>query len=166
MGKITIRPIGIEDADFLVEMMEDKKFQKYYLKRLLLKNKSEAINYINGALRESKKGKTFCYIILNGKEKSGILDIYKINKKDKRCSIGYGVKKEHWGKGVATKAVKLGIKEMKKLDLHGCEGTVDPKNLGSMKVMEKTGFKKIGLIKDYYYNNGKFIDRLLYWKVL
>lgn len=167
MQKVKLREATLEDAQFLFEMMQDKDYQKYYLDRLLIKSFDSAQKYIRGAERESKKGKSFCYIIMYGKERAGLLDIYKINQKDKRCSIGYGLAKEYWGKGVTSIAVSQGLKIMKnKLKLHACEGTIDPANIGSAKVLEKNGFKKIGLIEDYYWNNKKFVDRILYWKVL
>ena len=30
----------------------------------------------------------------------------------------------------------------------------------------RAGFDKIGTMKDYYFANGKYLDRILYWKVL
>jgi ribosomal-protein-alanine N-acetyltransferase len=167
MQKVTLKQSTKEDAEFFYEMMQNKEYQKYYLDRLLLKTVEEAEKYIQECQRESKKSKMFCFTIYYGKEKAGIIDLYKINSKDKRGSIGYGIKKEYWGKGIATQAIKQGLEFMKeKLKLHSCEATTDPKNKASKKVLEKNGFEKIGIAKDYYYQNGKYVDRALYWKIL
>jgi len=164
--KVTIKPVLIQDADFFVEMMQNKEYKKYYLDRLLLKTKKQAEEYIRGVQRESEKGKVFCFTIYFGKQKAGILNLYKINNKDRRSTIGYGVAHEFWGKGIATKAVKLGLEFLKKRGLHTVEATADPKNEASCKVLEKTGFEKVGTAKDYYYDGNKYVDRVLYWKIL
>ncbi len=36
----------------------------------------------------------------------------------------------------------------------------------SFKGLEKNGFEKIGIIKDYYLNKGKYVNRTLYWKII
>jgi ribosomal-protein-alanine N-acetyltransferase len=164
--KVSIKPVEIEDADFFVKIMQNKEYKKHYLNRLLLKTKKQAEDYIRGVKREEEKGKVYCFTIYYGKEKAGILDLYKINNKDKRSAIGYGVAYEFWGKGIATKAVKLGLDFLKKKGLHTIEATIDPKNEASCKVLEKTGFEKIGTAKDYYFDKNKYVDRVLYWKIL
>ncbi len=167
MKELTLRKAGAIDAKFIFEMMSDKEYQKHYLERLLFKSEEEAKNDIEKSKRDSTKGVRYYFIVLKGKEKIGVLDIYKINKHDSRASIGYGIETKHWGKGYGTQICKLGLDFMKnKLKLRSAEATADPENLPSSKVLEKNGFIKLGIVKDYYYDRGKFIDRALYWKVL
>ena len=77
------------------------------------------------------------YIIEENKKTIGYTDVYKINNKHKRCAIGYGIAKKCWGKGYATKALKLTLNKIKKLNIHTVEGAAHPKNIASQKVMEK-----------------------------
>ena len=161
-----LREVTPNDALFLFEIKQDKEFQKYFLNVLIPKSFSQQEKEIREVNRFSQKGLWKYYIIEDKGEKIGYTDVYKINNKHKRCAIGYGIAKEFWGKGYATKALKLTIKEIKKLNMHTIEGSTHPANIGSQKVMEKNDFVKVGLMKDYYHSNGKYIDRILYWKVL
>ena len=167
MPKLTIRPATVEDAEFVFEMMQNKEFQKHYLERLLFKTSEDAKKEILYFEKESKRGNLFYFIVMLGKERIGILDVYKISKTDKKASIGYGLLREQWGRGYGTKICKMGIDFAKnKLKLHSLEATADPKNKASQKVLEKNGFVKLATAKDYYFDRGKFIDRDLYWKIL
>jgi ribosomal-protein-alanine N-acetyltransferase len=166
-NKITLREATIADAEFLVSMMNDKEFKKYFPSSLISKTVEEEKKRLNHFIANSKNGTGCYFIIMQGKERVGMADIYKIDKRNNRSGIGYGILKEYWGKGIATKATKhLLYFAKKELKLHAIEATADPKNVGSQKVLEKNGFKKIGLIKDYYFENNKYKDRLLYWKIL
>jgi ribosomal-protein-alanine N-acetyltransferase len=155
------------DAEFIYEMMQNKEYQKHYLERLLYKSAEEAKIKIRDSTREAKKGKGFFFVVLLGKKKIGVLDIYKINSKDQRASIGYGIMREEWGGGLGSKVCALGVNYAKKnLKLHTLEAAADPNNAASKKVLEKNGFVLLGTAKDYYFDRGKYIDRDLYWKVL
>jgi [ribosomal protein S5]-alanine N-acetyltransferase len=164
---LKLRESKIEDALFLFEIKQDKEFQKYYPDFLISKNIEEEKKLIKNYIEGSKKNKEKQFIILKNEERVGSLEIYKINKKHKRGSIGYAVKKEFWGQKIATKACALGLEKIKtEFGLHTIEATTYTKNIASQKVLEKNGFNKVGLMKDYYFFKGKYLDRILYWKVL
>lgn len=165
--KIKIRPIEETDADFLFEMMQDRDYQKHYLERLIPKGKNEAKNEVKKYIKEHKNKFAYYFIATLGKQRVGFLDIYKIMQKDKRASIGYGIKKEFWKKGCGTKICRLGMNFAKKeLKIHSLEATAEPDNIGSTKVLENNGFVRVGVMKDYYLDRGKYTDRVLYWKIL
>ena len=166
MQKITLQKATHEDALFLFEMMQDAEYQKYYPSSLVAQNLEEQKKSLNHYIAQMNKEISYYFIIYVGKEKAGLLDIYKIDKRNHRSGIGYGITKKYWGKGVATKAVKEATKFAKKIGIHALEASAHPKNKASQKVLLKNGFKKIGLIKDYYFENGKYEDRLLFWKIL
>ena len=166
-SRIKLVPVNESDAEFIFEMMQDKDYQKYYLDRLIPKNLNETKNGIKKSFKEMKNKFSYYFIIKKGKTRIGIVEVYKIMQKDKRCSIGYGIKKEYWGKGYGTLACKLGVNFIKtKLKLHSIEAVTEPNNIASCKVLEKNGFEKIGIIKDYYLNKGKYVNRTLYWKII
>jgi len=166
MQKVTLRKATMDDASFIYEMMQDKEYQKYYPTSLVAKNIEEQKKNLLHYTAQMNKEISYYFIILVGKEAAGMLDIYKIDKRNHRSGVGYGISKKYWGKGVATRALKEATKFAKKIGLHALEASAHPKNKASQKVLLKNGFKKIGLIEDYYFEKGKYEDRLLYWKIL
>jgi RimJ/RimL family protein N-acetyltransferase len=82
------------------------------------------------------------------------------------AEIGYWVGIPHWGKGHATEATKLIIKEgFKKLKLHKIYATHHPKNPASGRVVEKAGMKYEGTLREHVKAKGKYWD-LAYWSIL
>ena len=166
MQKVTLKEVKEEDSEFVYTIMQDKDYQKYFPASCISDTLEEQKKALRHRIAQAKKGLSYYFIINSGKERTGVIDLYKIDKKNNRCAVGYGISKEYWGKGIATKAVKEAIKIAKEKGLHALEASAHPKNKASQKVLLKNGFKKIGLIKDYYFEKGKYEDRLLYWKIL
>jgi RimJ/RimL family protein N-acetyltransferase len=57
-----------------------------------------------------------------------------------RDNIGYWIAREHWGRGIATRAVALMIKEFMRRPLFA---TASAQNEASIRVLEKNGFEII-----------------------
>ena len=78
--------------------------------------------------------------------------------------LGYVLASEQWGKGVMTKAVKLAVKsvfeEMERLER--VEALVDVENKGSLKVLEKVGFLKEGVLRKYFVLKGRTRDMVMF----
>ncbi|WP_350472287.1 MULTISPECIES: GNAT family N-acetyltransferase [Parabacteroides] len=69
----------------------------------------------------------------------------------------------YWGKGYATEAVRLLIKfAFEELDLLRIYAKIYEYNIGSMKVLEKTGFEKEAIIKSSVIKEGQIVDEHLY----
>lgn len=92
--------------------------------------------------------------------------LFNIDSDNHRAEIGYGFLKEFWGKGYASSIVDFitnyGFTE---LNLHRICGLVDPLNAASIRVLEKNGYAKEGVMRDYYYARGRYFDMCLLAKV-
>lgn len=78
-------------------------------------------------------------------------------------SLGYWVGMSYQGVGYMTEAVKA-VKHyaFKELSLHRVEAASMPKNVASIRVLEKCGFQKEGLARKYLRINGVWQDHYLY----
>ncbi len=76
-------------------------------------------------------------------------------------------RKELWGKGYASEAVKLILGFAKKvLNLYKVDASVYEDNIGSYRVLLNNGFKKQGKLKNHWNINGKYQDNILLTKIL
>lgn len=77
--------------------------------------------------------------------------------------IGYVVHPDFWGKGIATavsgRLIAFGFEE---LELHRIYATCDPRNRGSSRVLEKTGMKREGRMRENLLMKQGWRDSLLY----
>lgn len=66
---------------------------------------------------------------------------------------------EYWGKGIVGEAAKLMINYgFNELNLHKIHASVYDPNERSLRVAEKLGFKKEGVLKEHLYVDGGYVD--------
>lgn len=77
--------------------------------------------------------------------------------------VGYLVDGDHRGRGVATMAVWLAMaRAFGEMGLHRLEAGVMAGNLASQRVLDKTGFSRIGMAPSYLFVGGAWRDHYLY----
>lgn len=82
------------------------------------------------------------------------------------AEIGYLIGEPYWNRGIVTDAVKEAVKyyfdhtEKVRLFASVFEG-----NIPSMRVLEKAGFTKIGVMRKAVFKNGRFLDTHYYEKI-
>jgi len=84
-------------------------------------------------------------------------------RQDRRASIGYDLGYVYWRKGIMTEAVRavvqFGFAQMR---LNRIEADTDTENVGSMRVLEKVGFKREGVQREQYFEWDEFHDLVLF----
>jgi RimJ/RimL family protein N-acetyltransferase len=81
----------------------------------------------------------------------------------READLGYVMNRRYWGRGIATEAARgllaFGLGELK---LHRVWATCDPENAGSIRVLEKSGMQREGLMREHQFVKGRWRDSLLY----
>ncbi|MGB3009898.1 MAG: GNAT family protein [Mycobacterium sp.] len=98
------------------------------------------------------------------KELIGHISMYSIKRLPfSSAFIGYSIDELNVGKGVATEAVQLLVKYgMEVVGLHRIEAYVSPRNLGSIRVLEKANMQREGLLRQLLFINGEWEDHYIY----
>jgi ribosomal-protein-alanine N-acetyltransferase len=93
----------------------------------------------------------------------GTIGFMAFSERHARAEMGYDLARETWGQGVATVAgqrvVQYGFEEM---GLNRIEATVMAGNARSERVLEKLGFVREGLLRQYKYARGEFRDYAIF----
>jgi ribosomal-protein-alanine N-acetyltransferase len=77
--------------------------------------------------------------------------------------VGYFVGRDHNGMGLATEAVRLlAVHAFDDLALHRLQAAVMLDNPGSMRVLEKAGFRREGVARRYLQIDGTWVDHVLF----
>lgn len=78
------------------------------------------------------------------------------------CYLGYGIDRDHEGKGLMTEALKLVIGfAFGKLNLHRIMANHLVENTRSAALLKKLGFQQEGIAKEYLYISGAWKDHVL-----
>jgi ribosomal-protein-alanine N-acetyltransferase len=79
------------------------------------------------------------------------------------CTLGYWIGAQYDNQGYMTAAVRAVVPFVfNSLELHRLEAACLPTNTASIRLLEKTGFKREGLARRYLRINGVWQDHLLY----
>ena len=79
------------------------------------------------------------------------------------ATFGYWLGQAHWGKGIATAAARA-LKEHALAGEHlkRLEAAVFEWNPASMRVLEKAGFVREGVLRKSVFKDGQLIDQVMY----
>ena len=100
-------------------------------------------------------------IVLNGLVIGrAILDVDRTNVTG---ALGYGVSRACWGRGIATEAARAVMEYgFEAFGLAKVWARVDPRNVASVRVLEKLGMQREGLLRDHLLVRGERMDRAYY----
>lgn len=125
----------------------------------------DARNFIENA--KAKQPETFFAITYN-EEVIGSLgfnigqDVHR-----KTAELGFWLAEQYWNRGIITAAIQVAVKyAFEKYGVVRIYAEPYSTNTGSIKVLEKGGFKFEGLLKSSVFKDDKILDQLLYAKII
>jgi len=97
----------------------------------------------------------------------GIIEVLDFNLKVNMVSIGYFLGEAHWGRGTATKAVRMLLEFLfTDVNINRIQANVMPVNENSKKVLLKNGFIKEGMLRQATIWSGKGVIDLEIYSIL
>jgi len=167
--KIEIRKAKKGDGKNIASSFNEglrRGFNKYTGRNLPFNKKK--IERMEKSFKEHKKN--FCCFVALDKEKlvgSCMFTGKSIGRTRHRVEAGWGVHPDYAGKGIASKMVKVLIKEAKKRGFKRIEAEIAVKNNASVRLAKKLGFRIEGRKKDgLLLDNRRYLDTYIFGKVL
>lgn len=162
--RLSLRQISVEDAPEIYELRSNPLIMQY-IPRPIAVTIEDAIQNIENiqAFHQSKQGINWA-ITLKGNEKLiGVIGLYRIQPENLRCEIGYMLMSSQHNKGYVTEAIPTILSfAFENLNFHSVEAIIDPRNIASEKVLQKSGFVKEAHILENCFWNGEFLDTVIY----
>ena len=92
----------------------------------------------------------------------GTCTLFAINAAQGRAELGYALGHEFWGRGYMNAALTTLVDfAFRTLAMRRLEADVDPRNLGSMRAVERLGFRREGLMRERWLVNGELQDSVV-----
>jgi ribosomal-protein-alanine N-acetyltransferase len=128
--------------------------------------KADADWWVNHNLElESKHGDSFSWAIRqsDGSLIGGIGFAEYVPGQSHKAELGYWLAKPFWGTGIMSEAVqRVTAHAFERLNLNRVTAHVFTSNQGSIRVLEKSGYRREGHLRQHYFKNGLFQDGFLY----
>lgn len=133
--------------------------ENYYTEQVQYKKIVEGMH-----LRSLNREFSYGIYELNSRYLIGMISLYSIKRIPfSSAFIGYSIDEQYSGKGITSEAVLLVLEfAFNTLRLNRLEAYVAPGNVASIRVLEKAGFEKEGLLRKLLYINGEWVDHFIY----
>jgi RimJ/RimL family protein N-acetyltransferase len=93
----------------------------------------------------------------------GTCTLFRIDARHRHAEIGYALRSDHWGRGLAREAVSLVLDwAFRTLDLQRVEADIDPRNEGSRQLLLRLGFASEGLLRQRFFVGDVVTDSELF----
>ncbi|PAD68674.1 GNAT family N-acetyltransferase [Bacillus sp. 7586-K] len=162
--RLILREMTKEDAEGIFTCFSNEDVTRYYGQETLEKiEQAEKIVDFYSKSYSEKRGIRWG---IERRGTKGIIGTIGFNAwlpKHKRAEIGYELHPDYWRNGYTLEAVlKVISYGFEKLDLTRIGAVVFIENKASNNLLEKVGFQKEGVLRDYMYQNGKAYDTYVY----
>ncbi|WP_079529523.1 GNAT family N-acetyltransferase [Halobacillus hunanensis] len=162
---IHLRTFKTSDAQAMLKLQKENRdfFEQFAMTRTrnfyTIEGQLERIKKAEENMRQDKD--YYFGIFENGENRLvGTINLFHILRGSSQSAvIGYFLDKEYNGKGLMTEATRLIVKyAFDELKLHRIEAGVQLHNIGSIRVLEKSGFHQEGIARKNTKINGKWED--------
>ena len=123
-------------------------------------NVEDTKKLVNMWVKEYQNDNIFNWIIeLKNKCPIGSITVVRKDLDNRVCELGYNIGRNYWNNGYATESIKMVISYLFETQLFDTiTAQCFEHNAASIKVLEKNGFKKEGILRNRYILNGNKVN--------
>lgn len=162
---VSIIPVTVDYAAMLAALVERNiaHLGAYLPMVTTVSTPAAARAYLEAAEARARSGDMFEWHLFVDGDLCGSVRVKNIDTGNRKAEIGYFVGREHAGKGIASAAVRSVLAycftslQLNRMELH-CAAT----NQASIRVAERLGFTREGMLRQAECLNGVFVDHLVY----
>ncbi len=162
--RLILRQIVAKDVKEIFALRSDKQTMQY-LDRPMATTEQDALALIQKIEKDlvNNDGITWAICLKTDSHLIGTIGFWRIIKEHFRAEIGYMLSPRFHRKGIMQEAMEVSLQfAFQKLRLHSIEANVNPKNLPSIKILEKNHFVREAYFRENHYFDGKFLDSAIY----
>jgi len=163
-GRLRLRRISEDDLEALFNIFSDPQVMRYWSTPPLA-DRQAAVSLVNEIHDHFDRRLMLKWGIAlrDDDQLIGTATLFNLNFENGRAEIGYGLGSRHWGNGYMNEALRALLSyAFDVLEMRRLEADVDPRNAGSIRTVERLGFRQEGLLRERWHVNGEIQDSLFY----
>ena len=141
--KITLAPIEEKDKADLLRMLQSEAIGKTYMLPTFSSEEQKESFFLRLKSLSSDEAR-FVYGIRNNEDDSLVGMLNEVEDDGESIEVGYFIDEKSWGKGYATEALSIAIKELFRLGYKRVKAAHFENNYASARVMAKAGMHLSG----------------------
>ncbi|BDS11285.1 GNAT family N-acetyltransferase [Aureispira anguillae] len=142
-NRLHFRNLAQEDAPRILEIYSNKEAMKFRASKPI-SSLSEASEMIQNSIAQTMDYQSIRLGIIESQSNHLIGTILiKYLKNSTQCEIGYSIDKAFWNRGYGGESLNAIVQKIRSTHYHLITAWVHQENIGSIKILEKQGFKTI-----------------------
>ena len=161
--RLVLRVAAERDVDAVFEMESDPVAMRYWSKPPM-RDRAEAVASVERAKGYFPARTALRWSICRPEDDRmlGHVSLFDFHEQSGRAEIGYGLATRHWGRGYMHEAlVAVAGYAFGPLGLRRLEADIDPRNLASVRALERLGFAREGLLRERWQVGDEISDTVL-----
>lgn len=163
--RLLLRKLTSADSGEMFFLRSDDRVMQY-IDREKTKSVEEAESFIQKINVSVDANETIMWAIALLTEPAvliGTICYWRMHPEHYRAEVGYVLHPGYWNRGIMKEALLAVIGYgFETMNLHSIEAHINPENIASGKVLEKTGFEREAYFKENYFYRGRFLDTAIY----
>jgi RimJ/RimL family protein N-acetyltransferase len=162
--RLSLRWISAEDVDDVYTIYSDPEVMRYWSTPPLA-DRSAASKLVSEIHESFKRRELLKWGIALRKDDTliGSVTLFHPDFTHRRAEIGYALGRAHWGQGYMQETLRAVLTyAFEVLEFHRIEADVDPRNVASIRTLERLGFQREGYLRERWQVNGETQDALFY----
>lgn len=162
--RLILRPLMRKDLDFVFQHFGNPAVTRYLLDEPPVSEYSQAEEIVQFYADPIGKTHNRWILICKSDQKPiGTVGYHKWDKRYFRAEIGYDLSPDIWGQRYMTEALRKVLWHgFEHMGLNRIDALIYVENIRSIRLVQNLGFRMEGLLRDYFYLNGKFHDHYIY----
>jgi [ribosomal protein S5]-alanine N-acetyltransferase len=162
--RVSLRPLSDKDTDLLYEVYSDPEVMRYW-GGAPMKDRREIKEFLAGIPKDLGQRRCIQWGVARRTDNRiiGTFAFFSLDMIARKAEIGFALGRAHWGVGYMHEALQAalgyGFNEM---DLRRIEADVDPRNLSSIRLLERVGFRSEGYLRERWFVDGETEDSVFY----
>ena len=166
--RLSLRPLEAEDATAIHQMMSDVEVMAFWDSEVI-DDPTLTIDIVQSQLEEIAREEARYWTMQLAADGGfmGVCDLSEIDRRHSRADVGFMVARRYWGGGYTFEAMHAVIGHAAQaLRLKRLQARTHLGNVRSMRLLDRLGFKREGLLRGYVERDGERRDVVLYGLLL
>lgn len=150
--RLLLRPLSTVDLEFVFRHFSDPAVNRYLLDEEPVRTREQAQSIIDFYSSPATQPYNRWVIVRKADmQPIGTCGYHQWQKVHQRAEIGYDLEKASWGQGIMTEALRTMLRYgFEQMDLNRVEALVYVENDASIRLLERLGFQKEGLLRQSF----------------
>lgn len=161
---LRLRALVAADADAVFELYRDREANRFGYSPEM-STPADAARLIDEISALAERRTLFHWGVARRSDDRviGHATVFNVHVASRRAEIGYSIRRADWGRGLGTEAVATLLRfAFEQSGFRRIEADVDPRNVGSLRVLEKLGFVREGHMRERWELGGEIQDAIVF----